>query len=221
MKIPISWLKEYVDVSLPPRELAHRITMAGVEVGGITVVGGNWDSSITVGLVADVSPHPNADRLVLATVDTGSGRQTVVCGAPNVAAGQKIAFAREGARLIDGRTGQLTVLKAAKIRGVLSAGMVCSERELGLGEDHTGILVLPSDAPIGMPLSQYLGDAILEMEVTANRPDCLSVLGVAHEVAALTGVSVREPDMAYPEEGPAIGELATIRVDDPELARTC
>ena len=217
MKIPVSWLREYVDVDLLPNELAHRLTMAGLESEGETVFDGGWDNVFVAKVVA-VEPHPNADRLTLVTVDTGGEQATVVCGAPNVAAGQRVAFARPGARLLDPDTGHQETLKAARIRGVESAGMVCSERELGLGEDHTGILVLDGDAPVGTPLADHLGDVVLDTEPTTNRPDWLSVLGVAHEVAALTGGSVREPELGYPEEGPPIEEQVTIRVEAPDLS---
>jgi len=132
VKIPLSWLRAYADVTLPPKELGHRLTMAGLEAGGMTVIGGSWDN-VFVGHVVSVEPHPNADRLTLPTVDLGGERLTVVCGAPNVAAGQRIAFAKVGARLFHPDTGRLETLKAARIRGVVSEGMVCSERELGLG----------------------------------------------------------------------------------------
>ncbi len=191
MKIPLSWLRTYVDVTMPPKELGHRLTMAGLEAAGYTVIGGSWDN-VLVGRVVSVEPHPNADRLRLATVDLGTEQMTVVCGAPTVAAGQRIAFAKEGARLVDPASGKVETLKAARIRGVVSAGMVCSERELGLGTDHTGILVLDDSAPIGVPLADYLGDVVLDSEVTPNRPDWLSVLGVAHEVAALAGMIASE-----------------------------
>ncbi|MBI4199127.1 MAG: phenylalanine--tRNA ligase subunit beta [Chloroflexi bacterium] len=217
MKVPLSWLKSYVDVPLPPEGLAHRLTMAGLEVSGITTVGGSWDN-VFVGQVVALEPHPNADRLKLATVDLGGERCSAVCGAPNVAPGQKIAFAKPGARLFDPQSGRLETLKAARIRGVLSGGMVCSERELGLGEDHTGILVLDSPAPVGAPLSEYLGDAVLDLEATSNRPDWLSLLGVAHEVAALTNEAVREPEARYPEEDVPIERQVTIRVEAPDLA---
>ncbi len=156
MRVSLKWLADYVDVSLSPEELAQRLTLAGLEVETIERVGGDWDDKlITVGQVAAVEQHPNADRLRLATVDLGDGeRMTVVCGAPNVEAGQKIAFARAGASLIDGRTGKPTVLKPATIRGVESAGMVCSEKELGLSDQHEGIVVLPDDAPIGAPVAK-------------------------------------------------------------------
>ncbi len=217
MKIPLSWLREYVDID-PDNvgELAHRLTMAGNEVGEVHVIGGTWDN-VYVGHVVSVVPHPNADRLTLVTVSLGNEEITVVCGAPNVAQGQRVAFARVGALLLDARTGETETLKAATIRGVESAGMVCSERELGLGDDHTGIVVLPEDAPMGKPLAEYMGDVIFDIEVTPNRPDCLSVLGVAREVAALTGKSVKEPDISYAEEGDPIESLVSVEIVDPSL----
>ena len=219
MLVPLSWLKQYVPVDLAPRELAHRLTMAGTEIGAVREIGAEWDrDKVLVGRVLSVEPHPNADRLTLPTVDLGDGETaTVVCGAPNVAAGQKIAFAREGARIFSYRSGQLEELKSAKIRGVVSAGMVCSELELGLGENHEGILVLDDAATAGRPLADYLGDAVLDAEVTPNRPDCLSILGVAHEVAALTGRPLTEPDLSYPEEGAPIEEAARIEIADSDL----
>ena len=215
MKVPLSWLKEYVDIVVPVKELAHRLTMAGTEVAEVATIGG-WKDCY-VGYVAKVDPHPNADRLTLCTVDTGSVQIQVVCGAPNVAEKQKIAFARVGAELFNTHSGNLEPLKAARIRGVVSEGMICSERELGIGDDHAGILVLPEDAPVGTSLSDYMGDHILDLEVTPNRPDCLSLLGVAHEVSALTGVTVQEPDCTYSEEGEPIGTLAEVEIADPDL----
>ena len=219
MLVPLSWLKRYVAADLPPGELAHRLTMAGIEIGSVEETGADWDKDkVLVGHVLEVNPHPNADRLSLPTVDLGNGETAkVVCGAPNVAAGQKIAFAREGAMLLSNRTGRVEPLKAAKIRGVLSSGMVCSERELGLGDDHGGILVLDDDLPVGAPLVDVLGDAILDAEVTPNRPDCLSILGVAREVGAITGAQVTEPDAAYPEDGPHIADRVTVEIEDPDL----
>ena len=216
MKVSLSWLKEYVDVAIDPHELAQRVTMAGIEAEGVTVTGETWDN-VVVGLVEAVGPHPDADRLSLATVDTGGEKQTVVCGAPNVAAGQKIAFAAVGARLIDGHTGRLVSLKPAKIRGVESAGMVCSERELGLSDEHEGILVLPADAPVGVSFADYYGDAVIDFAPTPNRPDCLSILGIAREVAALTGTSVREPSLDYEESGGPVEDKTRVEVLDPEL----
>ena len=215
MKIPLSWLREYVDLDLPAKELAQRLTMAGVEVGEVDRIG-DW-KECSVGQVTSVRPHPQADRLSLCRVNTGVEEVEVVCGAPNVAAKQKICFAKPGANLINAHTGKQEPLKPARIRGVVSQGMICSELELGLGEDHTGIIVLPDDAPLGAPLDSYLGDTILDLEVTPNRLDCLSILGVAHEVAALTGVTVREPEISYPEQGLPVSEEVTISIADPDL----
>ena len=216
MKVPVSWLKEYVGVPISPLELADRLTTAGNEVTGLTVLGDNWEN-VYVGQVFSIAPHPNADRLKLVTIDIEAERATVVCGAPNVALGQKVPFAKVGASLTDPQTGNHFALTAAKIRGIESAGMVCSERELGLGSNHTGILVLPPDAPVGVQLTQYLGDTILDIDVTPNRPDCLSVLGIAREVAALTDGTAREPNATYHELGSPIHDQISIHVKDPNL----
>ena len=217
MKVPLSWLKQYVDVDLPAQDLAHRLTMAGIEVGEVEVIGG-W-SEVFVGHVTDVRPHPNADRLRLCVVSTGSEELEVVCGAPNVAAGQNICFAKVGANIYNTHTERHEVLEAAKIRGVESQGMICSAVELGLGDDHSGIIELPEDAPVGALLDDYLGDTVLDLELTPNRLDCLSVLGVAHEVAALIGKTVKEPETNYKEAGAPITEQIDISVESPELCR--
>ncbi|MXY59428.1 MAG: phenylalanine--tRNA ligase subunit beta [Chloroflexi bacterium] len=217
MRVPLSWLADYVPLRMPPAELAHRLTMAGLETTYDPGPGGGWDN-VVVGSVVDVRPHPNANRLRLADVDTGGETSTVVCGAPNVAAGQKIAFARVGAMLTSGKTGEPMELTAAVIRGVESAGMVCSERELGLSDEHEGILVLPDDSPVGAPLADVLpSSGALEVEVTPNRGDCLSVLGIAHEAAAITGEQVTEPSSAYDENGGAIADSVGIEIADPAL----
>ena len=217
MRVPLSWLRQYVDVDLPVQELAHRLTMAGIEVGEVEVIGG-W-KEVFVGHVTDVRPHPNADRLRLCVVTTGAEELEVVCGAPNVASGQKSCLAKVGANIYNTHSERHETLEAAKIRGVESQGMICSGIELGLGDDHSGIIVLPDDAPTGTPLDDYLGDTVLDLELTPNRLDCLSVLGVAHEVAALTGKTVREPEASYEESGPPITEWVNISVDSPELCR--
>ncbi|MBI5284051.1 MAG: phenylalanine--tRNA ligase subunit beta, partial [Chloroflexi bacterium] len=220
MQVSLKWLSEYVDLRLTPEELAHRLTMAGLAVDSIVRTGGDWGADIRVAHVETVEPHPNADRLRLATVDVGGGeRHRVVCGAPNLAVGQKIAFATVGARVRDGHSGKASVLKPAVIRGVESAGMVLSERELGLSEDHEGILVLPADAPLGKPLADLLGDVIFELSVTPNRADWLSVLGIAREVAALTGETVREPSLEYAEAGGPIKGRAEVDISAKDLCR--
>lgn len=216
MRVPLSWMKEYVDLTVPVEHLADRLTQAGLEVGSIEVIGGSWDK-VNVGLVVEVQPHPNADRLRLVTVDLGDRRQTVVCGAPNVAAGQKIAFASVGAKLLDGHTGQPATLKPAKIRGVVSEGMVCSEKELGISGNNEGIMVLPEGAPAGMPLRDYLGDTVFDVEATPNRPDWLSILGVAREVSALAGQPVRTPAAEWVEGTTPVSELARVEIMDADL----
>ncbi len=216
MKVPLAWLKEYVPVELPAEEIARRLTMAGVEVAAIERTR-MWHG-VTVGRVVRVRPHPNADRLRLVTVDRGpQGEIEVVCGAPNVAEGQKIAYGGLGAEIFDGHTGKATKLKASKIRGVESAGMVLSEMELGLSQSHDGIVVLNPAAPVGRPLGEVLGDAVLDLELSPNRPDCLGVLGVARDVAALSGLTTTEPPLGYREAGPDVHTLARVTIEAPDL----
>ena len=216
MKVPLNWLREYVDITLPPNDLASRLTMAGTEVKGIQVIGDSWEN-IVVGQIVAVNPHPNADRLSLATIDLDTERQTVVCGAPNLRLGDKVAFAHVGAQLVDGHSGQVFQLKSAKIRGVVSNGMACSEKELGISDSHEGIMVLPTEAPIGTPLANYLGDTILDIDVTPNRPDCLSIVGIAREVTALTGQGLHPPEVEYEEPASPIAQQISVEIADPDL----
>jgi len=220
MKLSLNWLREFVDVDLPVPELARRLIDATAEVESWETIGANWEpDKIRVARVLSVEPHPNADRLRLVTVDAGSGTQQVVCGAPNVAPGQKVAFATEGARLRDGHTGESTVLKLRPIRGVESAGMVLSEKELGLSDEHEGILVLPDDAVVGRPLVEVLGDVVFDISTWANRADLLGVLGFGRETAALTGKVLREPDRTYTESGRNVAELVSVTIEAPDLCR--
>lgn len=220
MQVSLKWLSEYVDLRLTPEELAHKLTRAGLAVDKILRTGGDWGADIRVAHVTGVEPHPNADRLRLATVRVGDDEEhRVVCGAPNLAVGQKIAFATVGARVRDGHSGKSSVLKPAVIRGVESAGMVLSEYELGLSEDHEGILVLPDDSPLGHALADVIGDVIFELSVTPNRPDWFSVLGIAREVAALTGETVREPSIEYEQAGKPIKGRANVHINAPDLCR--
>ncbi len=216
MKVSLRWLRDYVDITTPIEELAERLTMAGLEVSEIHVIGSNWDN-IVVGRLVSVDAHPDADRLRLTTVDLGEKKITVVCGAPNLMVGDKVAFADLGAQLINPYTGELTELKSAKIRGVLSEGMVCSEKELGISDSHEGILILSPDAPIGAPLSEYLGDVILDMDITPNRPDCLSIIGIAREIAALTDSKLHIPEIDYKELEAPVDSFAVIEILEPEL----
>jgi phenylalanyl-tRNA synthetase beta chain len=216
MKVSLKWLNDYVDIKLTAGELAERLTMAGLEVKGIQATGGTWDN-VVIGEVIALSPHPNADRLKLATVDLGTEQVTTVCGAPNISLGQRVAFAHIGARLVDPHTGDAIVLEPARIRGVASEGMVCSEKELGISESHEGILVLPHEAPIGVPLGAYLGDVILHLDVTPNRPDCLSVIGIAREIAALTGEALCLPEVHYEEMEKSTDSFASVDIVDSDL----
>ncbi|MDE2816796.1 MAG: phenylalanine--tRNA ligase subunit beta, partial [Chloroflexota bacterium] len=205
MRVSLRWLEDYVAVKLPVAELAHRLTMAGIEVAQVIQIGDFWQNTF-VGTVADLQRHPNADRLQLVTVDYGQSEQpTFVTGAMNIAVGDKVPVALLGAELNDAYsdTPQRIKLKPVVLRGVKSEGMVCSARELGLGDDHEGILILDADAPVGTPLQEYMGDTILELDLKPNRSDCLAMINVAQEVAALTGERLRQP--------------ATQRIDTPVL----
>jgi len=216
MKIPLKWLKECVDITISSSDLANKLTMAGMEVGGTQAIGSSWEN-IVVGQIIAINPHPNADRLTLPTIDIGTGQQTVVCGAPNLRVGDKVAFAPVGAQLIDGHTGQAFRLKSAKIRGVVSSGMACSEKELGISDSHEGIMVLPAEAPVGTPLADYLGDVIFDLDITPNRPDCLCVIGIAREIAALTGQNLSLPEGSYEETTSPIDQQISVEIPAPDL----
>jgi phenylalanyl-tRNA synthetase beta chain len=220
MKVSLNWLREYVDIDLAPEDLADRMTRAGLAVDNIERIGGDWGDEIRVGQVTAVDPHPNADRLRLVTARLGADEtHRVVCGAPNVAVGQKIAFGTVGARVRDGHSGKPSTLKPAVIRGVESAGMVLSERELGISEEHEGILELPADAPVGKRLADVMGDVLFDLSVTPNRPDWLSVVGVAREIAALTGAPLREPTLDYEDSGKPVKGRAAVDIHAPDLCR--
>jgi phenylalanyl-tRNA synthetase beta chain len=232
MRVPISWLKEYVDLNLPTKQLADRITLAGLTVEGIERIGEWWDPElIVVGQVVAVKAHPNADRLVLVDVDYGgSAPEQVVTGAPNLLQYKdmenlpilKVAFARAGAVLIDAYSDEQPrprkKLKPTKIRGIPSNGMVCSERELGLSEEHEGILLLPEDASVGMPLRDYLGDEVLVLDLTVDMARCLSMIGVAREVAALTQAKLHLPPAELSSSnGRSASDYVAVEIVDPAL----
>ncbi len=224
MKVPISWLREYVDSNLPVDELAELLTIAGLEVSQVERIGEEWArDKVFVGQIQEIRRHPNADRLVLAAVEYGGATPlTVVTGAPNLAvgtSGQKVAFATTGARLIDGYSDELRykTLKPTKIRGVRSEGMVLSEKELGLSDDHSGIIILDDDAPVGTPLADWLGDAVLHLDLTPNLARCFGIIGVAREVAALTGRPLRLADPQMVATGAPISGRVDIIIEDPDL----
>ena len=216
MKVSLKWLSDYVDIKIDPQKLAEKLTMAGMEVKGLQTVGNTWNN-VVIGQVAAVNSHPDADKLNLATVNLGPQQITVVCGAPNISVGQKVPFAYVGARLIDGHTGKATLLKATKIRGILSEGMVCSEKELGISENHESILVLSPEAPMGMPLADYLGDIVFDLDITPNRPDCLSIIGIAREIAALSDEPIHLPEIRYEEMEKPIDSLISVDIIEPDL----
>src|SRR5215510_7380971 len=248
MKIPVSWLKDFIDLDgLSIEDIARKLTLAGLEVDEILYVGlpmpvykeGEkhefktngiaWQpDKILVAEIREVKPHPNADRLTLLDLYDGEKEQVVLTGAPNIfhlkGTGRlskpiKVAYAKEGATIYDGHADGLvlTTLKRAKIRGVESYSMVCSEKELGISEEHEGIIILDEDAPIGMPLVDYMGDAVLDISIVPNMARNASVIGVARELAALLGRELKKPDLQYETEGQPVGELVSIEITNPEL----
>ena len=217
MRIPYNWVREMVDVKLSAEDAADRLVNAGLEVASVTPVGGEL-RGVVVGEIEAVERElgeSHGHTLVLVRVSTGRERFSVVCGAPNAAVGVRAAFAPPGATLPGGKA-----IGIAKIRGVESHGMLCSERELGLGEEHETGLLTVDGAPLGADLVEHLGldDRVLEIEITPNRPDCLSIIGVARELAALTGARLRPPTIALRETKRAARALARVRVEAPDLA---
>jgi phenylalanyl-tRNA synthetase beta chain len=218
MRVPYSWLREYCDPGVDPEQLAERLAMTGTEVERIGAVGPPSPEGFVIGRVLSAEKHPGADRLRVCQLDTGDGERTVVCGAPNVAAGQTVAVALPGATMPGGQK-----IGEAKLRGVRSAGMICSAAELGLGESPDGIMVLEQDGlRPGTPLDEVLplSEPVLELEVTPNRVDCLGVYGVAREVHAVSGAALaQEPWLEdAPAEGEGeVGDYASVAVEVSEL----
>src|ERR1700748_1444353 len=200
MKVPYSWLADWVSIPWPAAELGSRLTMAGFELDGLEPAAPPF-SGVVVAEILSAERHPQADKLQVCRVSVGGGDPVqIVCGAPNARAGLKSALATVGAML----PGKINI-KAAKLRGVESFGMLASSRELGLSESHAGILELPDDAPVGKSLREYLGleDAVLDLAITPNRGDAMSVVGIAREVAALTGSSLKAPRTFSPAKAVA------------------
>ena len=214
MRVTLDWLKEFVDFDLTPEELADRLTMAGLEVDAIERIGEGIDDRVVVGKVISVERHPNADKLKICHVDVGAQKLQVVCGAPNVREGMLAPMALIGSNLPIGMT-----LKVAKIRGVESYGMLCSERELGLSEDASGLMELPEELPVGMRLNEALNlpTVVIEFDLTPNRPDCLSVYGIAREISAITGNPLRPIEINLIEQGPPVEEVTSVLIEDPDL----
>ena len=214
MRVPLSWLRSYCDPGLSTGEIADLLTSAGLEVARIDRIGVGDPSGFFVGRVLEANPHPNADRLSVCIVeDGGEAPRTIVCGAPNVAAGQVVAVARPGAVMPDG-----TELGEAELRGVRSSGMILAEDELGIGEDHAGILELP-EWSAGTPLAEHLAiqDEVLELEINPNRPDALGVYGVARDLHALTGAPLNEDPTEHDVEAGPGDPGVEIEIADPDI----
>jgi len=214
MNVTLNWLKNYIDFELSPSELADRLTMLGVEVESVKQLGAELEG-VVVGSVGSIKPHPNADKLVLCQVDIGETEELqIVCGAPNVREGMLAPVATIGATLPIGLT-----IKRAKLRGETSHGMLCSEKELGLSEDAAGLMELPTDTPLGTSISEALGldDVVFELEITPNRPDCLSLIGVAREIRAETGNALKLPKIDFNEDATDIREITSVTIEAPDL----
>ena len=213
MIVTYNWIKEFVDCDLPVEELSHLLTMLGLEVERMEIVGGGMDD-VVVAQVVEKAQHPNADKLSLCKVNDGSEILTIVCGAQNFKAGDKVALAKIGATL----PGDFKI-KRSKIRGEESFGMLCSEKELALATESAGIMVLPESFQLGTPIFDALGtkDTIFEIGLTPNRADCLSVVGVAREIAAKLGKKVHYPGHEVVETGAPIGAIASVTIESPEL----
>jgi phenylalanyl-tRNA synthetase beta chain len=213
MKVPVSWLKEYVDFEDTIEGFSDKLTFAGLEVEAIETIGSDF-AGVVVGEILAIEPHPDADKLRLCTVEFGAEEtMRVVCGAPNVAVGGKYPFAPVGTTLPCGIT-----LKKAKIRGEVSMGMLCAKDELALGEDHSGLLVLDANLEPGTPFVKVWGEpeTVIELEITPNRPDCLSMIGVAREMAVLYGSELKLPSVNISETEEDVNAEISVRIDDEE-----
>ncbi len=218
MKISHKWLKNYIDLNVDPEEVKEKLTMLGFEVESVEYLGEKF-KNFYVGEVLEVNKHPNADRLTVCKVTLGKDVFQIICGAPNVAVGQKVPVALAGAVIPRNQhdpEGKPFVLTRAKIRGVESYGMICSEYELGLGDDKEGIMVLESDAKVGQPLAEYFGldDIVYDVSVTPNRPDCLSHIGIARELALAFGLKLKKPEFKVNESDRKITDYASVEVVD-------
>ena len=210
MKLSLNWLKDYVDIDMSPEDLAYLLTMGGLEVEGIDALG-QYLNDIIVAKILFVKKHPKAERLYICQVDAGNGTIPVVCGAPNLKDGMLAPLALPGTRLPGGMT-----VSESRIRDERSMGMLLAEDEMGLTDDHSGIMILPENLETGARLSSVfpLEDYALDIKFTPNRPDCASVIGIAREVAALTGQKVRLPRIDVKEDGPYITRLTSVTITD-------
>ena len=213
MKVSLNWVKEYVDIRVEEKELVHLLTMGGLEVERVSPVGEGFEK-IVVAEINSIRRHPNADRLSLVEARTDQDKFSIVCGATNIKEGQRVPLALVGARLAHG-----IEIKRSKIRGEVSEGMLCSEIELGLGKEASGIMILHPETPLGSNLGEVLGlkDVILDISITPNRPDCLCSIGVAREIAALTHQKVKYPTSTLSGRGSEIHQRTSVSILDPDL----
>ena len=217
MKLSLNWLSDYLDLPCDTMELAGKLTMAGIEVEDMDETGGDIPQGVVVAEILERSPHPDAEKLSVCRVNSGTEEVQVVCGAPNCDAGVKAPLATLGTVLSDSDSGSKLKIKKSKLRGVESFGMLCAADELGLGGEHHGIMELPSDATVGAPLKSCLDtDTIYELEITPNRPDWLSHWGVARDLSALTGAKLRFPETSLPKS-PTGTSGVTVEVNEPTL----
>jgi phenylalanyl-tRNA synthetase beta chain len=220
MKVTFNWLKQYVEFDWSPAELAERLTMLGIEVEGVQKLGGEFEG-IVVAQVITKDKHPNADKLTLCGVNDGKGERQIVCGAQNFKAGDKVPLILPGASL-PAKPGEAPfTIKVGKIRGVESQGMMCSPQELGMGNLVQGLLILREDAKVGQPFAEYLGrsgsDVVYDLEITPNRPDLNSVIGIAREISAVNGNPLKLPEVKLAESGNPVEEAVAVRIKDADL----
>src|SRR5512136_578215 len=213
MKVSLNWLKDFVEIRMELKELVNLLTMAGLEVEEAASVGEGFEK-VVVAQIHSIQKHPNADRLSLVEAKTGQETFSIVCGATNIREGQKVPLALVGARLPNG-----IEIKRSKIRGASSEGMLCSEIELALGQDASGIMILPPETPLGVNLGEALqvSDTVLDISITPNRPDCLCVMGIAREIAALTHQKMRYPRLALTDDRGDIEQRTSVTILDPDL----
>ncbi|MCW5559214.1 MAG: phenylalanine--tRNA ligase subunit beta, partial [Verrucomicrobiae bacterium] len=227
MKITLNGLRQYVDFPGTPESLAEHLTLLGLEVESVTRIGGEFEG-IVVAQVLSRDKHPNADKLSLCRVADGPGERQIVCGAQNFQAGDKVPLILPGAALpLKPGDKEPFTIKVGKIRGVESHGMLCSADELGIRPEEIGhrkedgLLILRPDARVGQPFAEYLGrsgsDVVFDLEVTPNRPDWNSVIGIARDLAAATGVALRVPDPRPPETGAAVSASVAVKIEAPDL----
>ena len=220
MKVTLNWLKQYVEFNWSPEELSERLTMIGIEVEGVEKLGGELDGVI-VAQVITKDKHPNADKLTVCRVNDGKGERQIVCGAQNFKAGDKVPLVLPGSTLPAKPGEPPFTIKVGKIRGVESYGMMCSPQELGLGDLVEGLLILREDATVGQPFPEYLGrtgsDVVYDLEITPNRPDLNSVIGIAREISAVTGNPLKLPRIKLTEASNRVDELVAVRIEDAEL----